>query len=1046
MKEITKSFKRWGMGLTGLFAFTVMVGAQTPDWENPEVFSINKEAPRASALPYNNGQLAIQDVYEQSPYYLSLNGTWKFNWVKRPDERPLDFYKDSYDTRDWKDIKVPGNWELQGFGTPIYTNVTYPFVKNPPFIAHDDNPVGSYKRTFNLPSSWDGRRVYLHFEAGTSAMYVWVNGEKVGYSEVTKSPAEFDISKYVKPGKNSVAVEEYRWSDGSYLEDQDFWRISGIDRNVYLYSTDQIRVQDFFATPDLDKNYKNGSLSVAISLKNFTASSTANSVELALLDANNKSVFRVSKVVNVPANASSEVIFNQKVSSPKLWSNETPNLYTLLITVKDGNGKLVEVTSTKTGFRKVEIKDGQLFVNGIHMLIRGVNMHEHNEVTGHYVTRETMMKDIRTMKQFNINAVRMSHYPQSVLWYKLCDEYGLFICDEANLESHGMGAEFQNWFDKSKHPAYLPKWAAAHKDRVSRMMERDKNHPCVILWSMGNECGNGPVFHDIYKWLKQRDPSRPVQFEQAGEDVNTDIVCPMYPGMETMKKYAARKDVKRPFIMCEYAHAMGNSSGNFQEYYDVISTSKHMQGGFIWDWVDQGMLTKDENGRAYWGYGGDFGSAHYPNQENFCLNGLVAPDRTPHPGLYEVKKVYQNIIFKAKDLKKGLISMESRFMYHNLNEYNFKWELLRNGEVEASSAFNVTQAAGTTKDLKLNLPVIKEEDGVEYLLNIYTYTKTPTEIIPEGHEVAREQFTLGADRYFAAETKAIGNEITKKDENNRLTLTCGEVQLSFNKRSGTLDAYVYKGKWLLNGPPQPHFWRAPTDNDFGNNMPSICNIWRTAGNNKQLKSFDIKESEGKTVLTSTYYLNDVSSDYTVIYTVYPDGRLQVNVAWKAGLNELPEMPRFGMQLNLNKAYENFTWYGRGPWENYWDRKTASFVGLYKSTVAEQYYPYLRPQENGNKTDVRWLTLTNGEGEGLRIDGLQPLSVSALNNLPEDFDPGLTKKQQHVNDINPRNEVILHVDLQQRGLGGDDSWGRRPHDQYRLTQKEYSYGYIISPVR
>nr|WP_320057818.1 glycoside hydrolase family 2 TIM barrel-domain containing protein [uncultured Bacteroides sp.] len=1040
MKNLTKHLL---LGMT-LFAFGSNLSAQTPDWENPLVFAVNKEAPRASALPYDNEQLAINDNYEQSPYYLSLNGTWKFRWVKIPAERPADFYKEEYNTGDWDNIKVPGNWELQGYGIPIYTNVAYPHPKNPPYIPHSDNPVGSYKRSFDLPQTWDGRRVYLHFEAGTSAMYIWVNGAKVGYSQVTKSPAEFDITSYVKPGKNNVAVEVYRWSDGSYLEDQDFWRLSGIDRSVYLYSTAQTRIQDFFAAPDLDRSYKNGLLNVAVTLKNFQTTAAIQTVELALLDKAGKSVFRVSKKVDVSANGTELVNFLQKVSSPKLWSNETPDLYTLLLTLKDKEGRLVEVTSCKTGFRKVEIKDGQLMLNGKALLVHGVNMHEHNQYTGHYVEKATMLEDIRMMKRFNINAVRMSHYPQSTLWYKLCDEYGLLLCDEANLETHGMGAELQGWFDKSKHPAYLEEWAPAHRDRIVRLLERDKNHPSIILWSMGNECGNGPVFYEMYKWLKQRDPSRPVQFEQAGENENTDIVCPMYPGMNYMKDYAARKDVKRPFIMCEYSHAMGNSTGNFQEYFDIISTSKHMQGGFIWDWVDQGLATKDENGRFYWGYGGDFGSAQYPNEENFCTNGLVFPDRTPHPGLYEVKKVYQNILFKAKEINKGVIAVENRFLYNDLKSYNFKWELLKNDAVIDHGTFALAQPAGTTREVKLALPAIQPEEGAEYFLNVFAYTKYPTEMVPAAYEVASEQFAFAANNYFVAPLKA-NSKVEMKDENNNLSFTCGDVAMNFNKRNGELSSYRYKGQWLLGGAPQPQFWRAPTDNDFGNRMQILCNVWRTAGMNKRLKSMDVKQGDGQVVITSVYLLNDVASEYTMKYTVYADGRLQVNGSWEAGSNSLPEIPRFGMQLRLGQEFSNFTWYGRGPWENYSDRKTSSFIGQYTSTVAEQYVAYIRPQENGNKTDVRWLTLTNKEGKGIRIDGLQPLSVSALNNLPEDFDAGLTKSQRHINDINPRKEVILHVDLLQRGVGGDNSWGAYPHEEYLLKAKNYSYGYIISPV-
>ncbi|MDD2611192.1 MAG: glycoside hydrolase family 2 TIM barrel-domain containing protein [Bacteroidales bacterium] len=1045
MKLQNISIPLFGIGIFYILLVQIKAQSAVPDWENPRIFSINKEAPRATAFPYENEKAAAQDIQEQSPWFLSLNGIWKFNWVQSPDSRPADFYKDTYNTENWKEIKVPGNWELQGYGTPIYTNVVYPFPKNPPYIAHADNPVGSYKRSFNLPDNWKNRRVYLHFEAGTSAMYIWVNGKKIGYSEVTKSPAEFDITQYVVPGKNSLSVEVYRWSDGSYLEDQDFWRLSGIDRGVYLYSTAQQRIQDFFATPDLDKAYKNGSLNIKVSLKNYSGMSTSNLICISLLSAEDKQVFKTSRNAVIPGNGCSEVVFDRDIMSPHLWSNETPYLYTLILTLEDTKGNIIESTSCKIGFRKVEIKDGQLLVNGKHLLVRGVNMHEHHEVTGHYVTLEIMLKDIRTMKQHNINAVRMSHYPQSPLWYKLCDQYGLFICDEANIESHGMGSEFQKWYDKSKHPAYLPEWAEAHKDRAIRMMERDKNHPCVILWSMGNECGNGPVFFDIYKHFKQRDPSRPVQFEQAGEKENTDIVCPMYPPISYMKEYAARKDTKRPFIMCEYSHAMGNSSGNFQEYFDIIASSKYMQGGFIWDWVDQGLKTKDENGQTYWGYGGDFGSAGYPNQENFCMNGLVFPDRTPHPGLNEVKKVYQDILFNAKDLKKGMISIENRFLYHPLKDYSFRWELIKNGMKVDSSEFKVSQPAGTTKDYVLKLPKIDSQDKNEYFLNLYAFTKKATEMIPSGFEIAREQFALNTGWSFSGSKPVQDQKIQIQDMDGNITLNTGDIRMVFNRLNGMLTEYCFRNQLIL-GTPEINFWRAPTDNDFGNNMPVISNIWRTAGKNKALRTFEVIRSKDSVVIKTIFDLTDIASEYVIIYTAYGDGQLHVQSMWNAGKNPLPEMPRFGMQFRINKTFDTFTWYGRGPWENYADRNTASFIGLYKSTVADQYVPYLRPQENGSKTDVRWLTLTDKNGSGIRIEGLQPLSVSASYNLPEDLDPGLTKKQQHLSDIHPRNEIILNVDLAQRGVGGDNSWGMLPHDQYRLSAKSYSYGYIISCVK
>lgn len=1022
--------------------FSVVFAQEKPivnDWENPAVFQINREPARAAFLPYADASSAIADDYTRSPWFLNLDGNWKFSWSPTPDQRPKDFFKTDFNTTNWKEISVPSNWELKGYGIPIYTNVTYPFVKNPPYIDHADNPVGSYRRTFELPANWNERHVFLHFEAGTSAMYIWVNGEKVGYTENTKSPAEFDITKYVKPGKNLVAVEVYRWSDGSYLEDQDFWRLSGIDRDVYLYSTGDTRIADFFARPDLDGSYKNGSLAVDVKLKNLNSVVKKNQmVEAKLVDASGKEVFAKAIKINLGANAIESTTFKQNVSAPKLWSSETPNLYTLLLTLKDENGKFIETVSAQVGFRKVELKNGQLLVNGIRIMVHGVDLHEHNPVTGHYQDKETMMKDIRLMKQLNINAVRCSHYPNNLKWVKLCSEYGIYLVDEANIESHGMGYGKENM-------AYNPAWDNAHLDRTYSLVERDKNFPAVIIWSLGNEASNGDVFKKTYKWIKERDNTRLVQFEQAGEHENTDVICPMYPSIAYMKEYGNRENVKRPFIMCEYAHAMGNSSGNFQEYWDIIRNSKNLQGGFIWDWVDQGFEMTDEAGRKYWAYGGDMGSQNYTNDENFNHNGLVWPDRTPHPGAFEVKKVYQDILFTGIDLKKGIIQVENGFGYTNLDKYLFKYEVLENGLVIKTGTVDVRLAPLSKKQVQLELPKLPAKDGVEYLLNIFAYTRVGSEIFPQNFEVAREQFKIGADQYFvkAAET---GKTSNVKEDKDRITLSAAGVEVEISKHSGLIQQYKSEGEHFFNKMPTPNFWRAPTDNDFGNNMQVKSNVWRTAGKNISLNKIEIKEEAGKTSVVANLYLNDVASDYTITYTMNVDGSLTVLASYKAGSNQLPEMPRFGMIFSLNKELDNFDYYGRGPWENYTDRNTASLTGIYNSKVADQYVPYTRPQENGYKTDVRWMSLSNNSGNGIQIEGLQPLGISALNNYPEDFDPGLTKKYRHTNDITPRNEVIVCVDLAQRGVGGDNSWGAMPHEQYQLKSKEYSFGFVIKPKK
>ncbi|KIQ25459.1 beta-galactosidase [Flavobacterium sp. MEB061] len=1016
------------------------------DWENPLVFQINREPARAAFLPYADETSAIMDKYENSPWYFSLNGKWKFSWSPTPDQRPKDFYKTDFSTLHWKELQVPSNWELNGYGIPIYTNITYPFEKNPPFINHWDNPVGSYKKDFVLPENWKNRHVFLHFEAGTSAMYIWVNGEKVGYTENTKSPAEFDISKYLKPGKNDLAVEVYRWSDGSYLEDQDFWRLSGIDRNVYLYSTDNVRISDFFAKPDLDAKYKNGSLNVEVSLKNLTSTAVNNQKLTAkLVDASGKNVFTKELNVSFEASKIQTLNFSQNVSNPKLWSSEAPNLYTLLLTLKNAKGDIVETVSTQIGFRKVELKGGQLLVNGVRLMVHGVNIHEHNPKTGHYQDEATMMKDIKMMKQLNINSVRCSHYPNNILWVKLCNKYGLFLVDEANIESHGMGVEGQPlmWMNPKTNPGHLPEWREAHLDRIYSLVERDKNMPSVIIWSLGNESANGPVFHEAYKWIKKRDNTRLVQFEQAKENENTDIVCPMYPTIAYMKEYAARKEVSRPYIMCEYSHAMGNSSGNFQEYWDIIRGSKNMQGGFIWDWVDQGFETTDEVGRKYWAYGGDLGSQNYTNDENFCHNGLVFPDRTPHPGAFEVKKVYQDILFNAVDIKNGVIEIINDFGFTNLNKYNFKYEVLENGKVIKEGTIDVALNPKSKKQFKLDLPKLQSKEGTEYLLNVFAYTKTGSELLPQHFEIAKEQFVIEDSNYFTKSEKANAAKI--QDEKEQFVLTSDNVVVKISKKTGLISFYSLKGEEYFKQYPEPNFWRAPTDNDFGNKMPQKLNVWRNAGKNLALENIEVIEENGKQYIVAKLKLNDVASDYTIKYSLGNDGALEIKASYKKGNNPVPEIPRFGMIFTLKNTLENLDYYGRGPLENYSDRKTSSFKGIYYSKVADQYVPYTRPQENGYKTDIRWFKLSGNNGNGLEIKGLQSLCMSALNNYPSDFDGGMTKKNLHSSDITPRNEVVVCVDLAQRGLGGDNSWGEYPHEQYLLKNNEYSYGFIIKPI-
>ncbi|MGF2411044.1 MAG: glycoside hydrolase family 2 TIM barrel-domain containing protein, partial [Ferruginibacter sp.] len=687
----------------------------------------------------------------------------------------------------------------------------------------------------------------------------------------------------------------------------------------------------------------------------------------------------------------------------------------------------------------------QLLVNGVATYVHGVNRHEHDDINGHVPNPELMLKDIQLMKQYNINAVRCSHYPNDPLWYKLCDKYGLYLVDEANVESHAMGAELQGWFDKSKHVAYLPEWAPAHFDRHKRLVERDKNHASVIIWSLGNECGNGPVFHDSYKWMKQRDNSRPVQFEQAGEDWNTDIVCPMYPRVNDMKRYADDAKKTRPYIMCEYSHAMGNSNGNFQEYFDIIMNSPHMQGGFIWDWVDQGYKQTDKSGNTYWGYGGDLGSYNLLNDENFCSNGLIAANRTVHPGLNEVKKVYQNILFTAKDIATGIVTIKNIFDFTNLDQYNFKWQLISNGAKIKEESFNVTLAPHQQKDITLAIPMIKSMEGTEFYVNIIATTKKATDLVAAGHEIAIEQFKSGGD-YFAKSNSTTGTLQIKK-EDSKISFQSGNISGEIDLKSGTVRNYKLKEGMQLNRFPEPYFWRAPTDNDFGSGMPNNLGIWRSAHQNKKVKTVTAGEqnSEGLSVKVA-YELTGIAVPYSIEYFIQNDGSIKVTASMDMTGRDLPELPRFGMRMQLPGWYDSLQYYGRGPFENYSDRNTASFVGLYNDNVKNQFTSnYIRPQESGYKTDTRWLSLTNKKGSGILIEGIQPICFSALGHSTESLDPGMTKKQQHPSDVRPDNNVYVQIDYKQRGVGGDDSWGALPHNQYRLLDKKYTYSYIIKLI-
>ncbi len=1018
--------------------------AQSNDWENPTLVDINKEAPRTTFMLYQDEQQAKVDDYAQSHFHQSLNGEWKFKYVERMSNRQRDFHRQDLNDQHWDRINVPSNWEMEGFGTPIYTNIAYPFPANPPHVG-EDVPVGTYRKTFTLPNHWQEKEIILHFGSISGLAEVYLNGKKVGMSKVAKSQAEFNITPYLVAGENLLAVQVFRWHDGSYLEDQDMWRLSGIERDVFLFAQPKTTIWDFFITADLDDRYEQGLFEAEITLRHFMKSAFGKGkVNVSLLDKSGQSIYEKTVPFTKGTDSIPSIKVSGTVSKPLKWSAEHPNLYDCVITLLDDAEQIVAVASSKVGFRKVEIKNAQLHINGMPILVKGVNRHEHNERTGHVISSESMRKDIEMMKKFNINAVRNSHYPNHPMWYKLCDQYGIYLVDEANIETHGMGAEWQGWFDKAKHPAYRPEWKAAHIDRAHRLVERSKNHPSIVIWSLGNECGNGSVFFEMYKWIKQRDNTRLVQSEQAGEAENTDIVAPMYPGMQSIWNYAKATDKTRPYIMCEYAHAMGNSTGNFQDLWDIILQYPHLQGGFIWDWMDQGILTYSEDNTPYWAYGGDLGSYSLPNDENFCANGLISPNWTPHPGLFEVRKVYQNVLFKEVDLATGKINVQNLFDFTDLSAYSFHWEWVVDGEKIEQKDFTLSLSPHQQKTIQLDMPTVQSDK--ECFLNVYALTKESKDMLPAGHEIAREQFKISGD-FFTNQQLSQGKlEVTQ--EEGKLKFKSGNINGEFDTDNGQLTWLGIDNQRVLQHYPSPYFWRAPTDNDFGNHMPAHLGIWRSVHESRKVKQVTVGDqtAEGISIVV-TYELTGIQVPYTVAYLVQNDGSVRVTATMDMEGRDLPELPRYGMRMVLPAQYSQLSYYGRGPWENYIDRYTASFMGIYNDDVANQYIgAYMRPQESGNKIDVRWLKLTNGQGKGIRITGQQPISFSAINHSVEDLDPGLTKKQQHPHELKPGNAVFLHVDLKQRGVGGDDSWGRLPHEQYRLLEKKYTYSYTIQLIK
>ena len=1025
------------LGLAGCALLSA--NAQTfKEWQDESVNEINRAAMHTHFFAYENAEKAGSDVKENSKNFMSMNGSWKFFWVKNADQRPTDFWKVGYNDKGWDDMKVPAVWELNGYGDPIYVNVGYPwrnqYKNNPPHVPTEKNHVGSYRREFVIPADWNGKDIVAHFGAVSSNMYLWVNGKFVGYSEDSKLEAEFDLTPYVKPGqKNLIAFQVFRWCDGSYFEDQDFFRYTGVARDCYLYARNKKRIDDIRVVPDLDAEYKSGSLTVNLSLKGNAA------VSLELLDAANKTV-ATAEVKG--AGKQSSVI---RVDNPNKWTAETPYLYTLRATLKEGN-KVIEVVPLKVGFRKIELKNSQLLVNGQPVLFKGADRHEMDPDGGYVVSRERMIQDIQIMKKFNLNAVRTCHYPDDSFWYDLCDKYGIYVVAEANLESHGMG------YDEATL-AKVPSFKKTHLERNQRNVQRNYNHPSIIFWSLGNEAGYGSNFEAAYDWVKKEDPSRAVQYERSGYEGKTDIHCPMYLNYKDCIKYCEDDSKTKPLIQCEYAHAMGNSEGGFKEYWDLVRKYPKYQGGFIWDFVDQSCRWTGKNGKMIYAYGGDF-NRFDASDNNFCDNGLISPDRVPNPHMYEVGYFYQNIWTTAADLKAGELNVYNENFFRDLSAYALEWEVMKNGiVVRTGRVDNLNVAPQQTAKIKLDLG--KTCACAEWLLNVKYVQKQREGLIPAGHIVAKDQLVLNEYKAPAMTLQNVTDMNIQTalpridDANSQCVMIEGEnFNIQFAKADGFMDKYMVDGLDMIKEGAKltPNFWRAPTDNDFGAGLQQKYAVWKNP--KFKLASLKSEMKDGLAVVSAEYEMPSVSAGtkLQLTYEINNRGAVKVNqklVAEKGA--KVSNIFRFGMKMVMPKSFENISYYGRGPVENYIDRKWATELGVYNQTVTDQFYAYIRPQENGNKTDIRWWKLLNEAGRGLQFVAEAPFSASALHYTIESLDSGWEKKQEHSNEVEPADLTNFLIDKVQMGLGCVDSWGAIPREEYMLPYGDYEFTFIMQPI-
>lgn len=1085
-----------------------------PYWKDIQVISVNKEYPRSSFMTYDNREDALSGKYERSKYYRLLNGTWKFYFVDSYKNLPENITDPTVSTDSWFDIQVPGNWEVQGHGTAIYTNHGYEFkprYPQPPTLP-EATPVGVYRRDIDVPADWDGRDIYLHISGAKSGVYVYINGQEVGYNEDSKNPAEFLINKYVKPGKNVLTLKIFRWSTGSYLECQDFWRMSGIERDVYLYSQPKVAIKDFRVVSTLDDTYKNGIFRLSMDIRNNSSQGNKDYIiGYSVIDPKtNKTIAEMEMNSAFAPNKTASVLDFIEIEIPnvKTWTSEHPNLYKLLMYIKDGE-KITEIVPFNVGFRRIEIKPTDqkdangnpyicLFINGQPIKLKGVNIHEHNPATGHYMTEELMRRDFELMKQNNLNSVRLCHYPQDRRFYELCDEYGLYVYDEANIESHGMYYDLR----KGGSLGNNPEWLKPHMERTINMFERNKNYPSVTFWSLGNEAGNGYNFYQTYLWVKEADKNlmnRPVNYERAQWEWNSDMYVPQYPGADWFEDIG-KNGSDRPIVPSEYAHAMGNSTGNLWGQWQAIYKYPNLQGGYIWDWVDQGLLQKDKNGREYWAYGGDFG-VDAPSDGNFLCNGLVNPDRDPHPAMAEVKYVHQNVGFEAVDAASGIFKITNRFYFTNLKKYQIHYSVVSNNKTIKSGKVSLDIAPQESKEFTVPVKGLKAQPGTEYFVNFNVTTVEPEPLIPAGHEIAYDQFQLPIqvekDTY-----KANGPALKSTTQGDEFIVSSSKVNFVFNKKSGLVTSYKVDGtEYFKDGfGIQPNFWRAPNDNDYGNGAPKRLQVWKQSS--KEFKVTDVNmTTEDKAVLLKATYLLAAGNLYVVSYKVYPSGVVNVNATFtstdmQATETEVSEatrmatftpgsdaarkaaskleVPRIGVRFRMPVQMNNVQYFGRGPEENYIDRNHGTLVGVYKTTADKMYYNYVRPQENGHHTDTRWIALSSNKGNGLAIVADSLIGFNALRNSVEDFDSeealphpyqwnnftpeevanhdekaarNVLRRMHHVNDITPRDFVEVCVDMKQQGVGGYDSWGARPEPFHQIpANREYNWGFTLVPVR